>query len=952
MRLTRAALLMGVALLPLTAVAAPKKAAPRPAAAAPAAAVKPIAYTTRTLANGLRVYAIRDTKTANVSVQVWYDVGSKDDPKGKSGFAHMFEHLMFKATRNLKSENFDRLTEDVGGYNNASTNDDYTNYYETVPANHLQRLLFAEADRMASLVVEPVSYASERDVVKEELRFRTLATPYGKLYSIYYPEISYKVHPYARPGIGSLDNLEAATIDDVRAFHATYYRPDNAVLVVAGNFDPAELDKWVDQYFAGIKKPDRPIPRVTVAEPVRTKAENYVVYEPNTPLPAVLISYPIPPDNDADIPALTLLDAILSRGDSSRLYQDLVYRDQLAQSANTFLDSKQGTGAFVVVATMADGKDVALGEKALRGEIARVRDGLVTAAELARAKNQLLTATIQSRETADGKASTIARSVIIDGDPAAADKQLAAIARVTPTDIQRVARRYLTDTRSAAIRYMPAEMANGAKGDVIGVPKTVEVAELKVPGDVAVVTPASDADRVLPPDPAKPVVAALPAPVTMKLANGMSLIVVEKHDLPLITASIVANGGGAADPAGRAGLNNLTADLMTKGTKTRSATQIATEVEKLGGSISSGVGWDSAEVSLEVKSDQIAPALAVLADVTRNPVFAADELERSRAQTIDGVQVQLKDPAKLASLVAAKAVMGTSPYGHALAGTPLSLKAITRADVQAAYARTWNPGGTTLILVGDITPAAAKALVERNFGSWQNQGGSSASPDAAKAAAAATPRIIVVDMPDAGQAGVVIARPGIARSDPDFYAASVANATLGVGFSSRLNQEIRIKRGLAYGAGSGLAARRQPGYVAANTQTKNPSAPEVVGLIVDTMRGMGAAPVPAAELASRKAVLIGDFGRDTETTGGIANILGDYVIENVPLDELKAFTPKIDGIDAAAVQRISQRLLDPSGASVIVVGDAKLFLGDLRKQYPNVEVIPADKLNLDSPTLK
>ncbi|HEX4694345.1 pitrilysin family protein [Sphingomonas sp.] len=949
MRLTRAALLLGVALIPATAGAAPKKAAPDRAAT-----VKPLAYTMRTLANGLRVYAIRDTKTANVSVQVWYNVGSKDDPKGKSGFAHMFEHLMFKATRNLKSENFDRLTEDVGGYNNASTNDDYTNYYEVVPANHLQRLLFAEADRMASLVVEPVSYASERDVVKEELRLRTLATPYGKLYSIYYPEISYRVHPYARPGIGSLENLEAATIDDVRAFHATYYRPDNAVLVVAGNFDPAQLNAWVDQYFAGIKRPDRPIPRVTATEPERTHAASYTVYEPNTPLPAVLISYPIPSDNNADIPALTVLDAILSRGDSSRLYQDLVYRDQLAQSANTFVDTKQGAGNFVVVATMAAGKQVAAGEAALRAEVARVRDGLVTSAELARARNQILTATIESRETADGKASTIARSVIIDGDPAAADEQLAAIARVTPADIQRVARRYLTDSRSAAIRYMPAEMApkSGAKGDKIAVASTVSVAELKAPADVEVIAPASDAERVPVPDPGKPVVAALPTPITMKLANGMTIIVVEKHDLPLVTASIVANGGGAADPSGRAGLNNLTADLMTKGTRTRSATQIANEVERLGGSISSGAGWDSAEVALEVKSDQIAPALAVLADVTRNPVFAADELERDRAQTIDSVQVQLKNPARIASLAAARVVMGDGPYGHALAGTPTSLKAITRSDVQSAYAATWRPESSTLIMVGDITPAAAKALAERSFGTWRDAGPLPLVPPTTLPPAATTPRIIVVDMPNAGQAGVVVARPGIARSDPDFYAASVANATLGVGFSSRLNQEIRIKRGLAYGAGSGIAARRQPGYVSANTQTKNPSAPEVVGLIIDTMRGMGAAPVPAAELASRKAVLIGDFGRETETTGGIASMIGGYVIENVPLSELKAFTPKIDGVDAATVQRVAQRLLDPTGASIIVVGDAKLFLDDLRKKYPNLEVIPAASVNLDSPTLK
>ncbi|RZK84738.1 MAG: insulinase family protein, partial [Methylobacterium sp.] len=221
----RSALLATAILLAPVAAAAQK----RPAAASPA--VQPLAFTERTLPNGLRVYGLRDTGTPNVSVQVWYDVGSKDDPRGRSGFAHMFEHLMFKATRNLVPEQMDRLTEDVGGYNNASTNDDYTNYYEVVPANHLQRLLFAEADRMASLVVEPVSFASERDVVKEELRQRTLAQPYGKLFSIYYPELAYSVHPYARPGIGSLDELESAKIDDVRAFHATYYRPDNAVLV-------------------------------------------------------------------------------------------------------------------------------------------------------------------------------------------------------------------------------------------------------------------------------------------------------------------------------------------------------------------------------------------------------------------------------------------------------------------------------------------------------------------------------------------------------------------------------------------------------------------------------------------------------------------------------------------------------------------------------------------------
>lgn len=288
--MNRYAFLATALLLPW--VAAPAASAQVSATAAPQpASVPAIKYSSRTLANGLRVFTIPDQSSPNVSVQVWYDVGSKDDPAGRSGFAHLFEHMLFKSTRNMANEQFDRMTEDVGGFNNAGTNDDYTNYYEVVPANHLERLLWAEAERMGSLVVDPKVFASERDVVKEELRARVLAAPYGKLFYLYIPQVSYSHHPYARPGIGSIDELDAATIDDVRAFHATYYRPDNAVLVVAGRFDQAQLDRWIDEYFGAIPRPETAIPRVRVTEPERTRARSFTVYEANTPLPAVMLTY-------------------------------------------------------------------------------------------------------------------------------------------------------------------------------------------------------------------------------------------------------------------------------------------------------------------------------------------------------------------------------------------------------------------------------------------------------------------------------------------------------------------------------------------------------------------------------------------------------------------------------------------------------------------------------------
>lgn len=963
MRLIRVALLLSVAALPLAAQARqPVRHAPRPAATVPttaAPAVKPIAFTERTLANGLRVYAIRDTGTANVSVQVWYDVGSKNDPVGRSGFAHMFEHLMFKASRNLVSEQMDRLTEDVGGNNNASTNDDYTEYHEVVPANHLQRLLFAEADRMASLVVEPKSFSSERDVVKEELRQNTNARPYGKLFSLYYPAISYSKHPYARGTIGSIDNLDSAQIDDVRAFHALYYRPDNAVLVVAGNFDPAQLDAWVDEYFAPIKRPDWSIPRVAVTEPERTHAVSRTVYEPNTPLPAVLISYPIPPDRDPDSPALAVLNTILSGGESSRLYQSLVYRDQLAQSAESFVDSKQGPGNLAVLSIMASGKSAADGEAALRREVARLRDTPVSPAELAKARNQIVTTVLRSRETAEGKATTIAESTIIDGDPHAADRDLAAIARVTAADVQRVARKYLRDERSATIRYLPAEMAPaGTKNEPITVAATVVTQPLVAPPQVEVFTPASEAERIQPPAPGAPVVPAIPAPVTMKLANGLTVLVVERHELPLLTAALVTTTGGAADPADRAGLFNLTSDLMTKGTTTRSATQIAQQIETLGGSISSNADWDGSTVSVDVKSDQAGPALAILADVAEHPAFAAAEIERARVQAIDGVNVTIKDPSRLAGLVSARTVFGDGLYGHPLSGTPMSLKAINGSDIAEAYAKAWKPGNATLVMVGDITPAAARTLAERNFSSWGKEVATRGKPRfgsfriSGSATTFSKPPVIVVDMPNAGQAGVVVARTAIARSDPSYYAASVANTILGGGFSSRLNQEIRIKRGLAYGAGSSLSARASVGSLSARTSTKNPSAPETVAIIVAEMKRMGAEPVAANELDTRKAVLIGGFGRATETTGGIAGTLAGYVEQGVPVSELQRYIPSVSAVDPAAVQRAAASLMDPARASIVVVGDAKLFVDALRKDYPQVEVIPADKLDLDSAALK
>ncbi len=406
----------------------------------------------RKLANGLRVISLEDHSSPTVSIQVWYKVGSKDDPEGRSGFAHLFEHMMFKSTRNMKDEMMDRLTEDVGGFNNASTWDDYTNYYEVVPSNYLETLLWAEADRMASLAVNEKNFGSERAVVQEEFRSRVLAPPYGRLfYAI--EKRSFTTHPYRRPGIGSLEDLDAATIADVKAFFKTFYRPDNATLIVVGDFDAKQMDGWIDKYFGRVPKPDQPLPRVTVKEPARTAEQRFAETGPNVPLPAVAITYLAPPVTSDDAYALRVAESILGNGESSRLYQSLVYKQQVAAQAFAQADLREDSGLFVLGAILASEKLPADAEKALLAELKRVQDESVTQAELDKAKSQLLTNIIRERETSNGKGDALGRAAVLMGDVQRVNTDVAKLQSVSAGDVQRVMKKYFSDTNRVVITY-------------------------------------------------------------------------------------------------------------------------------------------------------------------------------------------------------------------------------------------------------------------------------------------------------------------------------------------------------------------------------------------------------------------------------------------------------------------------------------------------------------------
>ena len=414
--------------------------------------VKPIAFTERQLANGLQVLAIENHASPTVSVQVWYHVGSKDDPAGRSGFAHLFEHLMFKSTQNLKPEQFDRLTEDVGGSNNAFTAPDVTAYHEVVPSNHLQTILWAEAERMSNLKIDEPNFKSERAVVQEEYRQRVLASPYGRLFNGIDPA-AYQVHPYKRPGIGSIEDLDAASVADVVAFHKTYYRPDNATLVVAGDFEPKQLQAWIDQYFSRIKRPVEAIPQVTVQEPVWASDRHVQLTGPQVPLPAIAIVWQAPPVSNSDAPALKVAAAILSAGDSSRLNQALVYRGQMASQTGFEADLRKGTGLLTAYAMAASGKTLSDIGKVLEEQVKALASKTVSQAELDKVKTTLLTQALVERQTPLGQASALADAAVQLGDAKQFNSALAALQKVTATDVQRVMKRYVASAHKVSVSY-------------------------------------------------------------------------------------------------------------------------------------------------------------------------------------------------------------------------------------------------------------------------------------------------------------------------------------------------------------------------------------------------------------------------------------------------------------------------------------------------------------------
>ncbi|WP_336985730.1 pitrilysin family protein [Altererythrobacter aquiaggeris] len=940
----RTVLAAGAAAIAL-AVAAPLGA--QNSASQPAITPPEIEFTEWMLDNGLRVVAVEDDSTSMVTTSLWYEIGSKLDPEGRSGFAHLFEHIGSRKTENMPYNMIYGLTADIGGTRNASNSADRTNYFETVPAQYLERMLWTHKERMALTVVDDDVFETERGVVKEELRQRVLAPPYGRFLRFVLPENSYDVLPQRRPGIGSIEELDSATLDDARAFYQAYYGPDTATLIVAGNFDLAELRMLVDEYFADIpRRPDPVELTISTREPERSAPRFVNATAPNVPLPLVGASWKLPEAGHPDMAALEMMDTIMSQGDNSRLHEALIRTGKAVQAQQYINESEEGGffAQFAYINPASDRDEVSAIMAAVREDM---RTKLVSDAELAEARNELFAMSLRQRETARGRAFELGEALVLTGDPKAADKRLAALAAVTAEDIRRAAHKYLRPDGRVEFTYLQGADDKAAYANPAPVPTFRSLPAAT--GEPRKVNPPET--REAPPGPGETPFVATSDITETTLANGIQVVAAQTGDVPIATMTVLLPGGSASDPRAKAGIAEFAAALADKGTNTLGAREIAARLESLGASMSGRAGTDGTVFSLTAPVATMEAAGEVLADVIRNAAYPQDEFQRERTRAIDSLQVSLKDPGALARYVMQPVMYGGAAYGTLAGGTPDSLAELTAADLLKHRETYWHPARTKVIVSGGISAGDATALANRLLGGW-TKGSEPAAEIADPDGAAQRVRTIVVDMPEAGQAAVIAAVRSVSRADDRYYPLMLANSVLGGGSSGRLFEEVRTKRSLSYGAYSAMPSLAGEAVLSASAQTKNESAADVAKIFLDEFARLGAQPLEEDALETRRLFLAGAYARSLETSAGFNSIVADLLQQGIEPAEAARLAQRLSAVNAQAASDAATAVVDPAQATLIIVGDSKQFIEGIRKLRPGVEVISAADLDLSNETLR
>ena len=909
------------------------------AAASDASAVcriPPIAFEKYRLSNGLEVILHEDHSTPIVGVNLWYHVGSKNERPGRTGFAHLFEHMMFQGSKHYDRDYFGPLQE-AGGRLNGSTNQDRTNYWETVPSNYLELALWMESDRMGFLLpaMTQEKFENQRDVVKNERRQSYENRPYGLAYETLLAALFPPDHPYSWPTIGSMADLDAASRDDVAQFFRQYYHPGNASLCIAGDFDPGEAKRLVAKYFGPIPA-GPPVPKVR-QRPVSLAEERRIRMTDRVGLARLYMVWPTVPMFTGDEPALEILADVLSGGKTARLDKSLVRTKQIAQQVQAFQNSQEIAGAMMIVATARPGHNLGELESAILEEIRRLQQEPPSSEEVERAINRLEAQLVRSLESVSdfgGRADRLNMYNVFTGDPGYLEKDFPRYLAVTPAAVQRVAQKYLSGPcvtlevvpgRETAITPDPRAEAARVRQQLAS-----SVKEAPLPPAPAI---PEDPSRNALPSPGPVPRFALPPIHRGKLKNGLEVLVVENHELPTVNLNLVFRVGRSYDPPDKLGLAALLAAVWDEGTTRRTAEQIADELAGIGATLSITTDWDATAARLFTLKRHLAKALDVYADVLQNPTFPEAELARERNIAL-GRLLQVRDePDALAMLAVAATLYGQDhPYGYPQYGTPATLKAITREDLARFYQTRVVPEQASLIAVGDVTLAELLPILDTALGQWRSPTPPAPETPLPPASPAKGPRMILVDKPGAAQSVIAATLIGTERNSPDYHALVVMNSIFGGQFSSRLNMNLRESKGYTYGARSWFDWRiRQPGpfQAVASVQTAV-TAPAVVEFLKEFQGMLGTKPITPQELEFSKAYLTRGYPAGFETPAQVASHLEVLVEHRLPDDYFNTFIPKVSAVDSEAVLRVARQRLALDQLTIIIVGDRSRIERDLR----------------------
>jgi zinc protease len=917
-----------------------------------------------TLPNGLDVILHEDHSTPIVAVNLWYHVGSKNERPGRTGFAHLFEHMMFQGSEHHDSDYFGPLQK-AGGRLNGSTSQDRTNYWETVPSNYLELALWMEADRMGFLlpVMTQKRLDNQRSVVKNERRQSYDNRPYGLAYETILAALYPPQHPYSWPVIGSMADLDAASREDIANFFRRFYHPRNASLSIAGDFRPDEAKRWAAKYFGALPAGPRaervspPAGEMATDQRIQMKdrvglARLYLVWH----------SVHVFAKDDAE---LEILAEILSGGKTSRLYRSLVRDKQIAQDVQVHQNSGELAGMLMVVATARPGHTLAELETACLEEITRIQDAPPSDEEVVRAVNRLEAQFVSALEPIGdfgGRADRLNMYNTYTGDPGYLTKDFERYLTVTPQAVQRVARDYLgrhrvtleitpgpaveitpdpRETAAEARRLAAASDGRrtpdgtaGAAGPAAGATGGLSASAAGATGSASASAGVEPFDRSLMPGPSREPKFTLPPIRRRKLSNGLDVLVVENHKLPTVNLNLVFRTGRSSDPADKNGLTNLLATVWDEGTSHRTADQIAEGLAGIGATLHVVSDWDTTAARLFTLKRHLAPALDIYADVLQNPTFPEKELDRQRNIALGRLAQVRDEPVALAGLAVGAVLYGPQhPYGRPQYGSPATLKSINSDDLRAFYRARFHPDQAALVAAGDVTADEIVGQMNERLSSWKPEP-ATGGPERFPAPAASEPtQITLIDRPGAVQSVITVSLPGVSRASPDYFPLVVMNSIFGGQFSSRLNMNLRERKGYTYGARTAFDWRvHEPGPFTATASVQTAvTAPALAEFLKEFAGMVGGHPVGEGELEFSKTYLTRGYAAGFETPNQVASQLETLVEFGLPDDYFNTVVPGIRAATTADVLRVAKNVLDVEHLAVIIVGDRSQIEPALRR---------------------